>query len=58
MLARWFTPTGESGSWLVLRSSDGYVRIDRSGRYFDVVLNYLRHGKLILDASMCVDGVL
>ena len=58
MLARWFTSTEESSSWPVLRSSDGYVRIDRSGKYFDVVLNYLRHGKLILNTSMCVDGML
>lgn len=34
------------------------IKIDRSSRYFDIILDYLRYGKLIVDHNINLEGVL
>lgn len=44
----WCSSVDESGAYL----------IDRSPKYFEPILNYLRHGKLILDKNINAEGKL
>lgn len=57
MLARMFADEGDS-SWLSSVDSNGAYLIDRSPAYFDPILNYLRHGQLVIDKFINPLGVL
>lgn len=39
------------------QDQNGAFLIDRSPTYFEPLLNYLRHGEIILDANVNVEGV-
>ena len=40
------------------RDLDGNILIDRNGRYFEPILNYLRTGLLIYDSNLNPEGIL
>lgn len=40
------------------RDLDGNILIDRNGRYFEPILNYLRTGQLIYDSYLNPEGIL
>ncbi|XP_043267878.1 BTB/POZ domain-containing protein KCTD9 isoform X2 [Venturia canescens] len=61
MLARMFTEGEDSTAWRIQpskRDDNGAFLIDRSPTYFEPLLNYLRHGQLILDSNINAAGVL
>ncbi|XP_017477479.1 PREDICTED: BTB/POZ domain-containing protein KCTD9 [Rhagoletis zephyria] len=55
MLARMFSQDGMLPSE---QDEQGAYLIDRSAHYFEPILNYLRHGQLIVDAHVSLEGVL
>lgn len=57
MLARMFCNDKDVG-WSSRVDETGAYLIDRSPLYFEPILNYLRHGKLILDKNVNPEGVL
>ena len=56
MLARMFA--SEEHSMMPSATHDGAYLIDRSPKYFEPILNYLRTGNLILDQNVNPEGVL
>ncbi|XP_070153411.1 BTB/POZ domain-containing protein KCTD9 [Polyergus mexicanus] len=60
MLARMFTETANAEHAIQPSRQDhhGAYLIDRSPTYFEPLLNYLRHGQVILDANINIAGVL
>ena len=57
MLARMFIKE-EGHMWCSSVDPNGAFLLDRSPTYFEPVLNYLRHGELVLDKHISVRGVL
>lgn len=57
MLARMFSDQSEV-PWNSSVDVNGAYLIDRSPTYFEPILNYLRHGQLILDKGVNPEGVL
>ena len=57
MLSRMFSGS-EEGMMPSIRDNTGAYLIDRSPKYFDPILNYLRTGNLIIDPSISAEGVL
>lgn len=48
--------TGTFIEWYSSVDGSGAYLIDRSPRYFEPILNYLRHGQLVLDKDINPEG--
>ena len=57
MLARMFCKE-DSHMWTNSVDSNGAYLVDRSPAYFEPILNYLRHGELVIDKNVNPQGVL
>ncbi|UYV64096.1 KCTD9 [Cordylochernes scorpioides] len=58
MLARMFADEEGIPKWPTTLDNNGAVLIDRSPLYFEPILNYLRHGQIILDKNVNPLGVI
>ena len=59
MLARMFNQDSQSSNaWSSSVDDTGAYLIDRSPKYFEPLLNYLRHGELVIDSNISPKGVL
>ncbi|XP_075527674.1 BTB/POZ domain-containing protein KCTD9-like isoform X2 [Dermacentor variabilis] len=58
MLGRLFSKGADGVVWPSAKDSHGAYLVDRSPTYFEPLLNYLRHGQLILDRGVSPRGVL
>jgi len=58
MLARMFADEDGDQLWPSTTDANGAFLIDRSALYFEPILNYLRHGQLVLDKNVNGQGVL
>ena len=45
-------------NWTHKLCDNNAILIDRSSRYFEVILDYMRNGKLIVDTNVSLEGVL
>jgi len=55
MLSRMFST---ESNWVSKRDENGAYLLDRDPRYFIPLLNFLRHGELVLDSNLNAEGVL
>jgi len=54
MLAKMFD---NKNKWNNCKDEEGAVRIDRSPKYFQPILDYLRHGKIFMEKGINLKGV-
>ena len=57
MWCQTYTASGEDG-WHSTTDSTGAYLIDRSPEYFELLLNFLRHGKLLFNHGVNAEGLI